>query len=149
MWQREGGLHLEKRRAPREQGPARTDHGEPDSPELESETMPADQFDALARQRLAWISAEARDDESDDFEDFDEDDFDDDFDDDFEEEQDEEYDAENEEYPDDDFGTGVEGDEDIGEIDIDGEEIDGDFEGAEPAAEPAEDEDAEPTDDPG
>jgi hypothetical protein len=81
------------------------------------------------------ITAEAPDEELGEFEDFDEEDFDDEFDDDFEEEQDEEYDAENEEYPDNDFGTGVDLDEELEEdIEID-PEIDGDFdEGA--ASEP-------------
>lgn len=89
----------------------------------------------VERVRLAWITAEARDDEAGDFEDFDEEDFDDDFDDDFEEEQEEEYEAENEEYPDDDFGTKVPVDEDLGEIDIDAD-IEGDFDEVEPVVEP-------------
>jgi hypothetical protein len=96
--------------------------------------------------RIAWtvtaIAIEAREDDKDEFEDFDEEDFDDDFDDDFEEEQDEEYDAENEEYPDTDFGTGIEVDEDLGEIEID-PDIEGDFDEGIPAVEPTEAEEDE------
>jgi hypothetical protein len=84
--------------------------------------------------RFVGARCEAPDDPFDDFE---EDDFDDDFDDDFEEEQDEEYDAENEEYPDNDFGTGIEVDEDLGEIEID-PDIEADFEEVVPGVEPAE-----------
>ena len=83
MWQRAGGLRLEVQDPPRDLDPNDADHRNLDS-------VPGE-LDDLARKRLAWSSAEARDDESDDFEDFDEEDFDDDFDDDFEEEQDEEY----------------------------------------------------------
>ena len=97
----------------------------------------------IERAPVTWIptegiTAEARED-ADEFEDFDEEDFDDEFDDDFEEEQDEEYEAENEEYPDDDFGTGVEVEEDLDEIEIEGD-IEGDFDDAAPGAEPAVDE---------
>jgi hypothetical protein len=118
IWESEGGANVDQHELPR-------------------------QIDELERTRSAWILAEARDDEADEFEDFDEEDFDDDFDDDFEEERDEEYEAENEEYPDDDFGTGADVDEDIGVIEIDGD-IEGDFDDAEPGVvEPPEADDEE------
>jgi hypothetical protein len=100
---------------------------------------------------LDWVVINQKDDSEEDFDEFDEEDFDDDFDDDFEEEVEDEYEAENEEYPDDNFGEGSEEDLDGVELDeeIDGEaEVDSDsgvfVEGEESDKEEEEEEEEEP-----
>ena len=83
----------------------------------------------LTHESPAWsrIVAELSDTDDGDFDGFDEEDFDDDFDDDFEEELEDEYDVENDEFPEDEFGTGDESQLGIGE----GEFEDDDEEGKE------------------
>ena len=74
------------------------------------------QFPAEPQEILPVVVSELSD-VSDVDDDFDEDDFDDEFDDDFEEEIEDEYEAENDEFPDDPFGTspGFGQDEDVSE----------------------------------